>query len=38
MLDDQVLSRIAGVLVRGTERIATRAILDALGSCISGRA
>ena len=31
MLDDQVLSRITGTLVRGTERIATKDVLTILG-------
>src|SRR5215469_6547391 len=31
MLDDQVLSRITGTLVRGTERIATKDVLAFLG-------
>jgi hypothetical protein len=31
MLDDQVLSRITGTIIRGVERISTREILQVLG-------
>jgi hypothetical protein len=31
MLDDQVLSRITGTIIRGVERVATAQCLDLLG-------